>query len=106
MRFSFWTYFISLLLTLHCIGGTQLLSAYAKDNISFVRMLTMTEEETKKEKDNKTDDDTDHEFKCRQNFFYTVSLHGKVIYQFARQHEQVRQQFITELPTPPPDPKA
>ena len=86
--------------------ATQLVSAYAKDKASFMRMLTMTEEETKKEKDNKGDDDTDHEFKCRQKFFYTTSLHNKIVHRFSLQHQQVIHQFIGELTTPPPDRKA
>ena len=106
MKFPFWSYIVAALLTLHCMGATQLVSACAKDKASFVRMLTLTEEETKKEKDSKSDDDTDHEFKCRQKLFYTTSLHNKVVHHFTHRHQQVIHQFIGELTTPPPDCKA
>jgi hypothetical protein len=106
MKLTFWSYIVAVLLTLHCMGATQLVSAYAKDKASFVRMLTMTEEETKKEKDTKGDDDNDHEFKYRQKIFYSTSLHSKIISQFVHRHEQAICQFINELTTPPPDCKA
>lgn len=104
MRFSACTYFVSFILLLHCIGSTQLLSAYARDKDSFVRMLAMTEEETKKEKD-ATPDDPESEFKLKQKHITTAipASEGRVVYLLRYGWLQVVHQYIIELPTPPPD---
>lgn len=103
MKSSPFSWFIALLLTLHCIGATQLMSAYASDKSSFVRMLAMAEEETKKEKDCNCDDDADPEFKYRHKTDYGSAIQGKVIYLYTHHRENVFQEFINELATPPPD---
>lgn len=103
MKSSPLSWLIALLLTLHCVGATQLISAYASDKASFVRMLAMAEEETKKEKDCNSDDDADPEFKYRHRTDYRSGTQSKVIYLYTHHHEKVIQQFINELTTPPPD---
>ena len=103
MRFSVFTCFISVILFLHCIGSTQLLSAYARNKASFVQMVTMTEEETKKEKDS-SPDDPESEFKLKQKHAVELpTAEGRVVYLLRYGWLQVIHQHIIELPTPPPD---
>ncbi|HLP52278.1 MAG TPA: hypothetical protein VK154_15420 [Chitinophagales bacterium] len=90
---------------LHCLGATQLISSYSKDNSSFVSMLTMNEEETKKEKESCDEDDVEfwNDVRCklqlRNTYLCSVSDNSYL-------HESLNRvfyQFVLESPTPPPD---
>lgn len=100
---KFLKYFLSLVILLHCIGAMQLLSAYAKDRSTFVGMLSMNEEETKKEKESKEDTDYSKDIRSRiTSIISPLALTGSRIY-FCCSKSRINHQFIIELPTPPPD---
>lgn len=95
--------FVSFIIVFHCMGATQLVSAYSKDYSAFVGMLNMTEEETKKEKESK--EDSDYSKDIRQKIYSPitpVSFTGKRIY-FSGSKNRVTHQFVIERPSPPPD---
>lgn len=99
-------YLISLVILLHCMGATQLASALAKDKSAFIGMLNMTEEETKKEKESKEDNDDSKTIVGKPlvtSLQYT--LKGKRFF-YTRFAPCLFQQFVIELPTPPPDSRA
>lgn len=96
-------YLFAFVITLHCLGATQALSAYAKDKSAFIGMLNINEEETKKEKECKDEvDDMEHaSFKpalVAVNVFFT----GQCAY-YADYKNEAFGQFVIESPTPPPD---
>ena len=103
MKFPFWSYVLAAVLIMHCSGLTSLLSSFARDKAGYVMLLNMAEEESKKAKDNKSDDDNDHEYKCRKGLFYSSQLSQQVICEYKQQHEDAVPQFIAEFTTPPPD---
>ncbi len=97
--------FVSFIIVLHCMGATQLLSAYSKDYSAFVGMLNMTEEETKKEKESKEDSDYSKDIRQKISSSFTpVSFTDKRIY-FGSAKSRVTHQFVIEHPSPPPDSK-
>lgn len=98
--------FLALIILLHCVGVTQLVSTFSKDTSTLIGMLSMNEEETKKEKEGKEDVDYSKDIypKCSTLISPLASL-GKYIY-FCDFKNRISHQFIIELPTPPPDFKA
>ncbi|HLP20520.1 MAG TPA: hypothetical protein VK174_09480 [Chitinophagales bacterium] len=98
-------YLTALVIMLHCIGATQLASAYAKDKSSFVSMVTMSEEETKKEKESCDEDDADfwNDVRCKLQLRNTY-LSSAIMHSYM--HDTLNRlfyQFVLESPTPPPD---
>lgn len=98
-------YLTALIILLHCIGATQLVSAYAKDKSSFVSMLTMTEEESKKEKESCDEDDVElySEFRCKTQEVNTYHFFSEENIYFRLSLKRISYQFVIESPTPPPD---
>jgi len=96
-------YLLAAFLTFHCLGITQLASAYSKDKAAFVGMLNMTEEETKKEKESKEDTDDAKLFHQKPVLQpnYTLLLSDHIYYTVSR--VLLTNQFVIESPTPPPD---
>jgi hypothetical protein len=96
-------YFLSVVILLHCIGVTQLVSAYSKNNSAFVGMINMNEEETKKEKESKDDTDYSKDIRLKFSSISTpLTFIDERIY-FRNSKNRINYQFIIELPTPPPD---
>lgn len=87
----------------HFLGATQYLSYYAKNDTSFVNMMTMAEEESKKEKDQKefTEDYKDFERKNRLIFASPAHTTLSILPPFDTEH--LLQQHISEQLTPPPN---
>ena len=100
---KFLRHFLALVILLHCVGVTQLVSTYSKDTSALIEMLSMNEEETKKEKESKEDVDYSKDIYSR-NITLTSPLAfiGNYIY-FCCYKNRINHQFIIELPTPPPD---
>ncbi|MFN8285878.1 MAG: hypothetical protein U0V74_03945 [Chitinophagales bacterium] len=102
---GFLKYLILPVILLHFAGVTQLVSSLVKDQGSFVNMLSMTEEENKKEKDEKDDNEcklTDHKHSIEvANHAFHTSNFG-----FVLAAEEISHQFIGESTTPPPDSNA
>ncbi len=94
---------IAFTIFLHCTGATQFVSAYSKDKSAFIGMLSMTEEETKKEKEAKEDfDDTKH-YKTR-HLFSPVSFHPRDSRLYLSESKlRITNQFVSDNPSPPPD---
>ena len=96
-------YIVSLVILLHCIGVTQLMSSCSKDNSAFVSMLNMNEEETKKEKESKEDTEYANDIRMKLSTrINDFSLAGERTY-FSDSKNRVNHQFVIENPTPPPD---
>ncbi len=96
-------YIVSLVILLHCIGITQLMSSCAKDNSAFITMLNVNEEETKKEKENKEDTEYTNDVRSKlSTLINAFSLAGERIY-FSDSKSRINHQFVIESPTPPPD---
>jgi|ERR1043165_3815266 uncharacterized protein YxeA len=102
MKLTGLKYFVSLIILFHCVGLTQLLSAYNKNAGTFVSMLSQTEEETKKEKESKEDD-------CSKEYqleYFAAQEHVQKSIQLIYLNDsksRITHQFVIELPTPPPD---
>ncbi|MFN8294164.1 MAG: hypothetical protein U0T72_10600 [Chitinophagales bacterium] len=92
---------VSLLLTFHCLGVTQLAAAYSIDKDAFIVMLNMAEEETHKETDNSQSSSSEYEHKNGIAQHYCDE--GGFIYQFVTRNERVVHQFISEQTSPPPN---
>ncbi|MCW5906504.1 MAG: hypothetical protein KIS94_01480 [Chitinophagales bacterium] len=96
-------HFVALLLALHCLGATQWISARAADKSSFVRMMAMTEEETKKEKDTNTTETETEYCGVQEKFTPPSNLPRYTISTYIALHERILPQFVSDLSTPPPD---
>lgn len=108
MLFRLLKFFTAIVIVFHCLGVTQVISALSKDKSAFVGMLSMNEEETKKEKESKEDFDDDIKEFAHKNFvtFSNVFFAAQNIYHSSSQIILISHQFIIERPTPPPDVKA
>jgi hypothetical protein len=95
-------YFLSLVILLHCMGVTQLASACCKNSSTFVSMLNINEEETKKEKESKEDDCSKHFRQTQLELPAGIALTGRLIY-FCDSKSRCLYQVVIENPTPPPD---
>ncbi len=96
-------HFLALVILLHCVGITQLVSTYSKDTSALIGMLSMNEEETKKEKESKEEADYSKDIYPKNSTLLSpVAFTGKYIY-FCCSKSRINHQFIIELPTPPPD---
>ncbi len=96
-------YLVAFLVLLHCLGVTQLVSAYSKDKSAFTNMLSMTEEETKKEKESKDCEDEYESQKHKELYLLPLSF---ATHQWVFSHNAItgfRLQYLAENPTPPPD---
>lgn len=100
-------YLIAVVIVFHCLGVTQVISALSKDKATFVGMLSMNEEETKKEKESKEDIDDEIKDFEHKNFpvFSNVFFAAQHIYQ-SNSQIIISYQFVIENPTPPPDCRA
>lgn len=106
MAKAFLRFLVSLIILFHCIGVTQLLSACAKDSSAFVGMMSMTEEESKKEKESKEDNLPDETIGQLVPILQPVAFHNFVsCILLAQKQSALNHQFWAELPTPPPDSK-
>ncbi len=94
---------VSFVILLHCIGVTQYAGAYTKNSSAFVSMLTMTEEENKKESESKEDVDDTKEARVRPLQFSPVNIALQVGMGYAYAHGILMQQYTVDQPTPPPD---
>ena len=98
-------YITALVILLHCLGVTQVMSSCAKDRSAFISMLNMNEEETKKEKESSDEDtfelynDSTPKFTLVQSVIYNT---GEKFY-FSHTLKGISHQFVIESPTPPPD---
>ena len=92
-------YFLSFILALHCLGVTQLASAVAKDKTVFVGMLSINEEETKKEKEGKGCFD----FVKGIQDSPTLNLFALNCMLYSEFKHKVYEPFVIESPAPPPD---
>jgi hypothetical protein len=100
---KFFRHFLALVILLHCVGVMQLVSTYSKDTSVWIGMLSMNEEETKKEKESKEDVDYSKDIYPKNiTVISPLAFTGKYIY-FCCSKNRVNHQFIIELPTPPPD---
>lgn len=94
---------LAFVILLHCVGITQFVSSYSKDTSVLIGMLSMNEEETKKEKESKEDVDcTKDVYPKNSTLFSPLAFTDKYIY-FCCSKNRINDQFIIELPTPPPD---
>ena len=106
MLHKFIKYSVSLIVLLHCLGLTQLVSSYSKDRSAFVSMANMNEEETKKETESKEDVDDAKNMHHKHAYLLTpLSFTNKLVY-FSCSKSRVNHQFFLENPTPPPDTRA
>lgn len=96
-------YFVAFVILLHCVGVTQLLSAYAKDASAFVGMLNMSEEETKKEKETKEDGFPDEAIRQKAPALLAALQLPVFCTLVTKAQENISHQFWAERPTPPPD---
>ncbi len=94
---------LGLIVFMHCLGVTQLCSAFVKNNSVFISMIDMSEEETKTEKECKDECDSD------KNIHPTLHLAtAELAYTLSHTYYGIPQnrigyQFVIESPTPPPD---
>lgn len=105
MGLRFLKLLFGLIVFMHCIGVTQLCSAFVKNNSAFISMIDMSEEETKTEKDCKDECDSAKNIHPTLLFItaelaYTV---GHTYY--SSPQNRIGYQFVIESPTPPPDSK-
>lgn len=100
---KFANYFFTIIFFFHCLGVTQLFSAYAKDSSTFVGMINMNEEETKKEKE--SEEDANYFNLYHSKILFPVSAHSfvKKNSYFSTSKNRINYQFIIESHTPPPD---
>ena len=100
---KFANYFFTVIFFFHCLGTTQLFSAYLKDTSAFVNMLSMNEEETKKDKG--SEEDADYFNLFHSKILFSVSAHSfvKKNSYFSTSKNRINYQFIIESHTPPPD---
>lgn len=96
-------YLVSLVILFHCLGVTQLVSAYSKDGSTFTSMLNMTEEETKKEKDSKEDNEGNEALKQRHVSVSPLAFQVLQIAYFFNCQHRLKHQFHPDNTTPPPD---
>ncbi len=94
---------LSLLVVLHFAGLTQLVSAYARDKASYVSMLNMNEEESKKEKDTTEDDLLETAFLDKQVQQLALVVITEHSVQLVASASLVQHQFIGDQHTPPPN---
>lgn len=92
-----------LIILLHFLGVTQYVSSYAKNQFSFLSMMTMAEEENKKEKDDKDFTEDTKEFKENSYFRFADRFRIFQISGFSSFLEHYRLQYIAEHLTPPPN---
>lgn len=96
-------FLVILWLLLHTIGVTQLVSVYAKSNVSLVSMMNLAEEETKTEKNTENLEFGSSEFianiltLCCNPSFLDVAYKNRCM------HYRLASQFVGESTTPPPD---
>lgn len=96
-------FLVSFAIVLHCTGVTQYISAHAENKSSFVSMLNMTEEETKKEKEAKDDSNDGKDLFLRHHLTaiqHTIEQRYLVV---CSDKDHRTRQFDAECPTPPPD---
>lgn len=104
MAAAFVRFLVSVVIFFHCVGVTQLLSAYTKDSSAYVGMMSMTEEESKKEKESKEDNLPDEIMGQLVPVLKPVGFQKFVTCVLLTQkHAILNHQFWAELPTPPPD---
>lgn len=94
---------IATFMLLHFLGATQVLAATLKDKASFKSMMTMVEEENKKEKDDKEDTAEWQAFTNSHSETYTAISHFDVNPGYLSHIKSVTPQYITDQATPPPD---
>ncbi|MBS1612677.1 MAG: hypothetical protein JST49_07660 [Bacteroidetes bacterium] len=88
---------------LHFLGATQVLAATLKDQASFKSMMTMVEEENKKEKEDKEETAEWQAYAQSYSETYTSIAHFDIQSAYISHIQSVTPQFITDQPTPPPD---
>lgn len=94
---------MAFVMLLHFLGVTQVVAATCKDKASFAGMMSMTEEENKKEKDDKEDDAEWKAFEQKHSETYTSISHFDIQPGYLSHIQSVTPQFITDQPSPPPD---
>lgn len=94
---------VAFVVLLHFLGVTQVVAATLKDKSSFSNMMTMTEEENKKEKDDKEDDAEWKNFEQKHSETYTSISHFDILPGYINYIQAVTPQYITDQPSPPPD---
>lgn len=94
---------VAFVVLLHFLGLTQVLAATCKDKSSFASMMSMTEEENKKEKDDKENDAEWKAFQQKHSEEYTSISHFNIQQGYLNHIQAVTPQYITDQPTPPPD---
>ncbi len=99
-------YFIASIILFHCVGVTQLASAFAKDTTAFLGMMNMSEEETKKEKETKEDSFPDHAIKQNTQALLPLFHAAVTCSLITKTQECFTHQYWAERPTPPPDCRA
>jgi hypothetical protein len=95
--------FFSFIILLHCVGITQLASSLSLDKSTFVGMLNMTEEETKKEKESKEDTCSDKDLKYKHSGFALHPTFPSIRETYLASKNRIEHQFLSENPSPPPD---
>ena len=88
---------------LHFLGATQVVAATLKDKASFKSMMSMVEEENKKEKDDKEDSAEWQAFTQGHSETYTAISHFDFNLGYISHIQSVTPQYITDQATPPPD---
>lgn len=94
---------VAFLVLLHFLGFTQVVAASLKDKASFKSMMSMVEEENKKEKDDKEDDAEWKAFEQKHSETYTSISHFDILPGYISHILSVTPQYITDQATPPPD---
>lgn len=92
-----------LIILLHFMGVTQYMSSFAKNQSSFLSMMTIAEEESKKEKDDKDFTEDTQEFRDNNYFRFTDRFRIFQISGFSFLLEHYPLQYIAEQLTPPPN---
>lgn len=85
------------------MGVTQVVAATLKDKASFKNMMSMVEEENKKEKDDKEESAEWQAFTQHHSETNTSISHFDIKSGYISHIQSVTPQFITDQPTPPPD---
>lgn len=94
---------IATFMLLHFLGATQVVAATLKDKASFKNMMSMVEEETKKEKEDKEETAEWQAFTQHHSEPHSSIAHFNLAQGYISHIQSVTPQYITDQPTPPPD---
>ena len=94
---------IATFMLLHFLGATQVVAATLKDKASFKSMMTMVEEENKKEKEDKEETAEWQAYTHGHSESYTAISHFDINLGYISHIQSVTPQYITDQATPPPD---